>query len=117
MLSYTIDPNDKTVVRFASDIGLKTAYCRYMTNPISPLKAVTLSPAPEQLSELPSLASLFRKAMVKSSTFQLGQSLPYLSNYVKGVQIDQNHLRAYQKLLGFDQDQTVSYTHLRAHET
>ena len=83
-----------------------------MTNPISPLKAVTLCPAPEQLSELPSLASLFRKAMVKSSTFQLGQSLPYLSNYVKGVQIDQNHLRAYQKLLGFDQDQKLPPTYL-----
>lgn len=83
-----------------------------MTNPTSQLESETVSPAPEQLSELPSLMGLFRKAMVKSDTFQLGQPLPFLSNYVKGVQIDHNHLRAYQKLLGFDQDQKLPPTYL-----
>ena len=83
-----------------------------MTDPISQFDALPISPAPELLSELPSLLGLFGKAMVKSDTFQLDQPLPYLSNYVKGVQIDQNHLRAYQKLLGFDQDQKLPPTYL-----
>ena len=83
-----------------------------MTDSISQFDALPISPAPELLSELPSLLGLFGKAMVKSDTFQLDQPLPYLSNYVKGVQIDQNHLRAYQKLLGFDQDQKLPPTYL-----
>tara|TARA_B110000503_G_scaffold21609_2_gene32892 strand:+ start:3171 stop:4073 length:903 start_codon:yes stop_codon:yes gene_type:complete len=83
-----------------------------MTDSISQFDALPISPAPELLSELPSLLGLFGKAMFKSDTFQLDQPLPYLSNYVKGVQIDQNHLRAYQKLLGFDQDQKLPPTYL-----
>lgn len=83
-----------------------------MNKPDHQYDSVDMSPAPEQLSELPGLLGLFRKAMVKSDTFELGQSLPFLSKYVKGVQIDQKHLLAYQKLLGFDQDKQVPPTYL-----
>ena len=73
---------------------------------------VDMSPAPEELSELPGLLGLFRKAMVKSDNFELGQPFPFLSNYVKGVQIDKKHLLAYQKLLGFEQNEQVPPTYL-----
>ena len=73
---------------------------------------VDMSPAPEELSELPGLLGLFRKAMVKSDNFELGQPFPFLSNYVKGVQIEKKHLLAYQKLLGFEQNEQVPPTYL-----
>ena len=73
---------------------------------------VDMSPAPEELSELPGLLGLFRKAVVKSDNFELGQPFPFLSNYVKGVQIEKKHLLAYQKLLGFEQNEQVPPTYL-----
>ena len=73
---------------------------------------VEMSPAPEELSELPGLLGLFRKAVVKSDNFELGQPFPFLSNYVKGVQIEKKHLLAYQKLLGFEQNEQVPPTYL-----
>jgi len=73
---------------------------------------VDTSPAPEELSELPGLLGLFRKAVVKSDNFELGQPFPFLSNYVKGVQIEKKHLLAYQKLLGFEQNEQVPPTYL-----
>ena len=73
---------------------------------------VDMSPAPEELSELPGLLGLFRKAVVKSDNFEIGQPFPFLSNYVKGVQIEKKHLLAYQKLLGFEQNEQVPPTYL-----
>lgn len=73
---------------------------------------VDMSPVPEELSELPGLLGLFRKAVVKSDNFELGQPFPFLSNYVKGVQIEKKHLLAYQKLLGFEQNEQVPPTYL-----
>ena len=73
---------------------------------------VDMSPAPEELSELPGLLGLFRKAVVKSDNFELGQPFPFLSNYVNGVQIEKKHLLAYQKLLGFEQNEQVPPTYL-----
>ena len=73
---------------------------------------VDMSPAPEELIELPGLLGLFRKAVVKSDNFELGQPFPFLSNYVKGVQIEKKHLLAYQKLLGFEQNEQVPPTYL-----
>ena len=83
-----------------------------MNNSIQQFDDVAISPVPEQLIELPSLLGLFRKAMVKSDSFELGQALPCLSNCVEGVQIDLDHLRSYQKLLGFDQVKKLPPTYL-----
>jgi len=66
----------------------------------------------EELTELPSMLALFRKAAVKSDKFADGQSLPKIGNSIHGLQIDRRHLLAYQKLLSFDENESLPPTYL-----
>jgi len=66
----------------------------------------------EELTELPGMLALFRKAAVKSNKFAVGQSLPMLGNSIHGLKIDRRHLLAYQKLMGFDENESLPPTYL-----
>ena len=66
----------------------------------------------EELTELPGMLALFRKAAVKSNKFADGESLPMLGNSIHGLKIDRRHLLAYQKLMGFDENESLPPTYL-----
>ena len=66
----------------------------------------------EELTELPGMLALFRKAAVKSNKFADGQSLPMLGSSIHGLKIDRRHLLAYQKLMGFDENESLPPTYL-----
>ena len=64
------------------------------TDDKGPKKLIT-----EELTELPGMLGLFRKAAVKSNKFAEGERLPMLGNSIHGLKIDRRHLLAYQKLM------------------
>ncbi|MBT7947276.1 MAG: acyl dehydratase, partial [Porticoccaceae bacterium] len=66
----------------------------------------------EELTELPGMLALFRKAAGKSNKFADGQSLPMLGSSIHGLKIDRRHLLAYQKLMGFDENESLPPTYL-----
>ena len=69
-------------------------------------------PKMDELNELPGMFALFRKAAVKSNKFADGESLPMLGNSIHGLKIDLRHLLAYQRLLGFDENESLPPTYL-----
>ena len=69
-------------------------------------------PNMDELNELPGMFALFRKAAVKSNKFADGESLPMLGNSIHGLKIDRRHLLAYQRLMGFDENESLPPTYL-----
>ena len=66
----------------------------------------------EKLDRLPSMTGLFGKSVFKTDRYQLGHSIPCLGNSVDDVYVDQNHLRAYQTLCGFQVGEKLPATYL-----
>jgi len=66
----------------------------------------------EKLDRLPSMTGLFGKAAFRTDRYQLGDPIPRLGNSVDDVYVDQNHLRAYQALCGFQVGEKLPATYL-----